>query len=386
MNKEEFVALYEKFLDGKCTAEEIDTLQSHHDEEIPFTGDDLLSDPSDTDRLYHILKDKIRNSIPDQQAFVLRGRFKLLKIAAVILVIISAAISFMVLQKPAADRKAVHVVKNKGSKIIPGGNKAYLTTADGSVITLDGLKNGRISLQNGIEVNKINDGLIRYNKAAVVANNGDAVDYHTITIPRGGQYQLVLSDGTKVWMNSASTLKYPVSFAKNERIVRLTGEAYFEVAKDKAKPFKVSVDDLDVKVLGTHFNVMAYKDENAIRTTLLEGSVQLSTGNRQVMLKPGQQGMLSYGATSIDVRGVDAEEAVAWKEGYFVFDNEDIHTIMKRIARWYDVEVVFPQNFKRANFGGTVSRFKDVAQVLKSLELTGSVHFQIKERRIIVMP
>lgn len=383
MNKEEFVTLYEKFLEGNCTAEEIEMLQSHHDEEIRF--EEALPDPADTKRLYLVLKEKLRNSIPDQEVFAKKRSLQWLKIAAIFLVILSATIYILFLQKTAVT-KPVDVVKTKTSKIIPGGNKAYLTTADGSVITLDGLKNGRLSAQNGIDINKVKDGLLQYSKIADIGANNNAVDYHTITIPRGGQYQLVLSDGTKVWLNSASTLRYPVSFTKNERMVQLTGEAYFEVAKDRTKPFRVNVNNLDVKVLGTHFNIMAYKDENAIKTTLLEGSVQLTAHNKKVMLKPGEQGKLGYGSETIDVTQVDAEEAVAWKEGYFVFDNEDIHTIMKRISRWYDVEVVFPPNFKRANFGGTVSRFKDVAQVLKSLELTGSVHFEIKERRIIVKP
>lgn len=383
MNKEEFVTLYEKFLEGNCTAEEIERLQSHHDEEILLAEE--LPDPDDTKRLYLVLKEKLRNSIPDQAAYAGKRNLQWLKIAAIFLVIISAAMYIMFLQKPAAIKPA-DVAKTKTSKIIPGGNKAYLTTAGGNVITLDGLKNGLLAAQNGININKVKDGLLRYSKINNISTSNAVSDYHTITIPRGGQYQLVLSDGTKVWLNSASTLRYPVSFTKNERMVQLTGEAYFEVAKDKTKPFRVNVNDLDVKVLGTHFNIMAYKDENAIKTTLLEGSVQLTAHDKKVMLKPGEQGRLGYGSETIDVTAVDTDEAVAWKEGYFVFDNEDIHTIMKRISRWYDVEVVFPPNFKRANFGGTVSRFKDVAQVLKSLELTGSVHFEIKERRIIVKP
>lgn len=385
MDKEEFVALYEKFLDGKCTTEEIEMLQSHHDDEIPLMEDAIFLDQQDTKRLYFLLKEKLHNSIPDEQAFASQRWKQLLKIAAIFLIVISAAICIVLLQKPAATKPA-EVAKIKIPKIIPGGNKAYLTTTDGNVITLDGLKNGRLSLQNGIDISKVKDGLLRYTRTEDIVVGNNDIDYHTITIPRGGQYQLQLSDGTKVWLNSSSTLKYPVKFSTSERTVQLTGEAYFEVAKDRARPFKVNVNGVDVKVLGTHFNIMAYKDEKDIKTTLLEGSVQLNTQGRQVMLKPGEQGRFDYASRSIDVWAVDAEEAVAWKDGYFVFDNEDIHTIMKRIARWYDVDVIFPANFKRANFGGTVSRFKDVRQVLESLELTGSVHFEIKERRIIVMP
>lgn len=385
MDKEEFVVLYEKFLDGKCTAEEIEMLESHHDQELLLTGDLPELDMEETRRLYLLLKQKLANTIPDQQRFAEKRGLHLLKIAAVLLVMISAAIYIIFLQK-SSTATPIEVAKTKTSKIIPGGNKAYLTTANGNIIILDGLKNGLLSAQNGLAIDKVKDGLLRYSPGTDGGASSEMAGYNTIAIPRGGQYQLILSDGTRVWLNSASTLRYPVNFSEKERVVQLTGEAYFEVAKDKTKPFRVNANDLDVKVLGTHFNIMAYKDENAIKTTLLEGSVQLTAHNKKVMLKPGEQGRLNYGSRSIDIHQVDAGEAVAWKEGYFVFDNEDIHTIMKRIARWYDVEVVFPSNFKRANFGGTVSRFKDVTQVLKSLELTGSVHFEIKERRIIVMP
>lgn len=383
MNKEEFVALYEKYLAGKCTAEEIEMLQSHHDEEIVMP-ENLRASSAANRRLYRNLRKKIRNSIPDQYALTSERRLLWLKIAAMFLVILSIALYFLPSRQPAT--RLVYSAKANDSKIIPGGNKAYLTTSNGTVITLDDLKNGRLSIQTGTDVSKVKDGVLQYDQKTGKRVEDAAMAYNTITIPRGGQYQLILSDGTKVWLNSASSLKYPVAFSGNERAVQLSGEAYFEVAKNRSKPFNVSLNGLKVQVLGTHFNITAYSDEKAIKTTLLEGSVKLIAENRNVVLRPGEQGILIANSESINVQEVDSDEAVAWKEGYFVFNNEDLHEIMKRISRWYDVDVVFPKNFKRANFGGTVSRFKDVSQVLNSLELTGSVHFKIEERRIIVMP
>jgi transmembrane sensor len=181
-------------------------------------------------------------------------------------------------------------------------------------------------------------------------------------------------------------LKYPTVFYGHERRVELSGEAYFEVAKNAAKPFKVSVNGINVQVLGTHFNIMGYNDEKEVKTTLLEGSVKLTNKNCTALLKPGEQGVLNHQQTAFNIENVDVDDVVAWKNGFFAFNNEDIQTIMKEISRWYDVDVEFPEKFKRRNFGGTVSRFKDVSQVLNALELTGSIHFKVEERRIIVMP
>lgn len=380
ITKEEFLILYEKNLSGKCTPEEKQLLESYQDD-ITMPDDQWESHLGDKQQLFASLKADLKQSIPDQAFSRQRYKYTWLKVAASVFVMLAAGILLWRSQQPASDRQT-YTVNPADKKILPGGNVAYLTMADGTVIKLNGQKNGNLATQTGIQINKVKDGLLTYIKES----DAPQLAYNKINTPRGGQYQLILADGTRVWLNSASSLKYPIAFYGRERKVELSGEAYFEVAKNPSRPFTVSVNGISVKVLGTHFNIMAYADEKDVTTTLLEGSVKLLHHNQQALLKPGQQGTLNNQQTAFNIKNVDADDAVAWKNGFFVFNDEDIQTIMKRISRWYDVDVVFSQKFKRKNFGGTVSKFKDVSEVLHSLELTGSVHFKTEGRRITVMP
>lgn len=207
--------------------------------------------------------------------------------------------------------------------------------------------------------------------------------YNTISTPRGGQYQLQLPDGSKVWLNAQSSLRFPARFIGNERLVTLTGEGYFEVAKDKAHPFKISINNMQVEVLGTHFNVMGYNDEPATTTTLLEGSVKIIKGGSVQKIVPGEQAIVKDG---IRVAKVNAEEAIEWKNGNFNFSHEKLGSIMRRISRWYDVDIAYSQRTTGATFVGTIPRSTNITEVLKYLELTGLVHFKIEERRVTVMP
>ena len=382
ITKEEFLFLFEKNLSGKCTPEEKRLLESYKDD-IVMPDDGWDADLGEKKRLHDILKTKLSQSIPEKAVVRKSNRFLWLRTAAAIIILLGAGILIRRSQLPVA-KPGIDAVIPVPNKILPGGNKAYLTMANGSVITLNGLKNGTLATQSGVQINKVKEGVLAYNNRS--ATGPQEMAYNMINTPRGGQYQLVLADGTRVWLNSASSLKYPTAFYGKDRKVELTGEAYFEVAKNPSKPFTVSVNGMSVQVLGTHFNIMAYNDEKEIKTTLLEGSVKLINKNNQALLKPGQQGSFNEEQNEFGIRNIDVEDAVAWKNGFFVFDNEDIQTIMKRISRWYDVDVVFPEKFRRKNFGGTVSRFNDVSQVLHSLELTGSVHFKTEGRRITVMP
>ncbi|MFC0515285.1 FecR family protein [Mucilaginibacter angelicae] len=385
ITKEEFLILYKKNLAGECTPEEKQLLESYQDD-IVMPDNRWGADLGDKKRLRSILETRLTQSIPEKSSQTSKNRYKWLGAAAAVIILLSVGILIRRAQMPSVSKQS-NVIASSPQKILPGGNKAYLTIANGTVITLNGVKNGTLGTQTGIRVNKVKDGILSYNKqAGDQKNDNQELTYNTINIPRGGQYQLVLSDGTKVWLNSSSSLKYPAAFIGKDRKVELSGEAYFEVAKDRTKPFTVNVNGMSVEVLGTHFNINAYSDERVVKTTLLEGSVKLTGNGQQAMLKPGQQGAFNDQQTAFNVSDVDVDDAVAWKNGFFVFNNEDIQTIMKRISRWYDVDVVFPEKFKRKNFGGTVSRFKDVSEVLHSLELTGSVHFQIEGRRITVMP
>jgi ferric-dicitrate binding protein FerR (iron transport regulator) len=262
----------------------------------------------------------------------------------------------------------------------PGGNKATLLLGDGSIVNLGAVRNGVIRKVAGTSIDK-QDGQLRYK----VSGTNAAPEMNTIQTPRGGQYQVILPDGTKVWLDAASSLTYPTAFTGGERAVQLRGEAYFEVADNKEKPFKVMVGNMQVNVLGTHFNVMAYEDENAIQTTLLEGSVKVTNGGVSHLLKPGQQGRLDRSSDAFRLLDVDADEAVAWKNGVFEFGGISIETVMRQIVRWYDVEVEY-QGRTNEHFRGTISRSANASEVFKMLELTGAVHFTIDGKKVIVKP
>ena len=278
----------------------------------------------------------------------------------------------------------------------PGGNEAILTLADGSKISLTDADKGELLNTTGVRIVKTDDGQLVYTVNPTVSVKGTALSYNTITTPRGGQYQVNLPDGTKVWLNAGSSLKFPTVFTNlKERKVELSGEAYFEVAKNKQQPFKVlslaneSGRAQETEVLGTHFNINAYEDEIETKTTLLEGSVKVAMPENRnkkydVILSPGQQAVLSNNTFKTSI--VDTEEIIAWKNGNFVFGNEGIESIMRKIARWYNVEVVYQGKITDNNFVGTVPRFGNISEALTILELTNTVHFKIEGRRITVMP
>lgn len=264
------------------------------------------------------------------------------------------------------------------SDVAPGGNKATLTLSDGQTISLTEAASGELAVESGVLVRKASDGQLVYEAPAAAAAARE-ITYNTITTPRGGQYQVVLPDGSRVWLNAASSLRYPASFAgMQERRVELTGEAYFEVAKDARKPFSVSSAQQTVKVLGTHFNVNAYTDEPVVKTTLLEGSVRVEPagGAPGVTLSPGHQAIRA--ADGFRVLKVDAPGAIGWKNGKFVFDGESLESILRRVSRWYDVEIEYKDaQTKKILFGGTMSRFDHISKVLSKLEITGDVQFEI---------
>lgn len=269
------------------------------------------------------------------------------------------------------------------SKIVPGGNKAVLTLADGSTIILDSAANGTLANQSNVRIYKTGNGRLVYDASHANVDDKNALALNTIATPRGGQYQVILPDGTKVWLNAESSLSYPAHFSGTERNVKLNGEAYFEVAKDKKHPFRVNINDMRVEVLGTHFNIMGYNNEAAIKTTLLEGSVKIIKGSQQQMIVPGEQAIVSSG---ISVAKVNVDEAVEWKNGNFNFAHENLESIMRKIARWYDIDVAYQGKNTSASFVGTIPRSQSIQEVLKYLELTGLVHFKITERRVTAMP
>nr|WP_255487030.1 FecR family protein [Mucilaginibacter sp. SP1R1] len=311
------------------------------------------------------------------------GLFKLRRIAATVILLAAFGIAAYYLKRTG---KQPLTANNKTVKhdVEPGNNKAILTLDNGTRVILDSARIGTLAKKGGISIKKTKDGQLIY---AVESDNTASVNepgtHNTISTPRGGQYQVILPDGTKVWLNAASSLKFPTAFAGNQRRVELTGEGYFEVTKNAASPFIVTINNMQVKVLGTHFNIMGYGDEQAIKTTLLEGAVQLSSGGLSSFLKPGQQGIVEGGG--IQVIDVDAEQAIAWKNGYFVFNRSSIQEIMKQLSRWYDTEVTYEGRIPDDEFVGKIERNVKLSQVLHILELN-HVHFKIDNKKIIVTP
>lgn len=306
------------------------------------------------------------------------------KIAAASLFIILSAGLLFYFDQSRSDGPDQKLAKHD---ILPGGNKATLTLANGKVINLSDAQAGKLDKQSGVQITKTADGQLIYAVQDNSATPNDKSSYNTITTPRGGQYQVNLPDGSKVWLNAASSLKYPANLsAFNERRVELRGEAYFEVAKNNHKPFIVETDKQEVAVLGTHFNVKSYADDNSTRTTLLEGSVQVIPKTNRITrttLKPGLQAELND--NGLKVRPVETDDEIDWKNGDFVFKEESLESIMRKIARWYDVEVIYengiPQNVA---LEGLVSRSRRISAVLSLMESTGKVHFKIEGRKIIV--
>ncbi|HWW39321.1 FecR family protein, partial [Pedobacter sp.] len=338
MLPEELPELIKLYLKGTCTPAQKEQVEKWYEEhqftEMEFYNQDEVLIADSAQRSLTILKRKILSTRPEKTKSI-----RLLYIAAaVMLVLLSAG---LMMYKNFNTSSGNYYVND----IAPGKNKAVLKLADGSKIVLDNAANGNLVTRSGIRITKTKDGQLVFSANAasnqkITPSNGHT---NTITTPRGGQYQVELPDGTVVWLNAASSLQFPESFqASQQRRVTLTGEAYFQVARDTKRPFIVHTNEQDVKVLGTHFNINSYKEEAAVKTTLLEGSVELSFSKHTLVLKPGEQAVRT--GENLQIHTVDTEDAIAWKNGKLKFSNENIRDLMHRIARWYDVEVVYDGN------------------------------------------
>lgn len=299
--------------------------------------------------------------------------------AAVILLIVSVVYFF---NKPAPVLNQKIAKSEVLNDALPGGNKATLTLANGKTIILDDAQNGVLAKQANVNVKKTKDGQLIYHVIGH-ASSGQLPQQNTIFTPRGGQYQVVLPDGSKVWLNAASSLKFPTLFKSKIREVELTGEAYFEVAKNAAQPFKVKSGSAEVEVLGTHFNIMAYADEAEMKTTLLEGAVKVKSISGSDVLRPGEQAVLSRSGRIKKLAHVDVDEEVAWKNGLFQFNDTDIQSIMRQAARWYDLNISYEGAIPLRRFTGRISRNVRASEFLKVLEYTG-IKFTIQGKSIIV--
>lgn len=264
----------------------------------------------------------------------------------------------------------------------PGGSRATLTLGNGNQILLDTGVAGQLVQKGGVQV-RYNKGLVNY-QAAKLADS--EVTYNVLTTAKGGEYQLVLPDGSKVWLNAASSLRYPTAFTGKDRHVELTGEAYFEVAQQKDHPFSVSVGTMDVKVLGTEFDIMAYPEENRKLTTLVQGAVKVENGSEVRKLAVGDQAAVGGNGEMSVASNVNVESVIAWKLGFFQFSNIDLKTMMREIARWYDIDVVYQRNDLSGTYGGRISRKLNLSDLISLLEGNGVGHFKMEGRKLIVLP
>lgn len=386
--------LFKRFLDNQCSAEEVSLLLTHfglddNEEALKALIHDYFENQLEEAVSAGLPADsfeKIRLMAGLTSAPVIpfyKRRWIQMTAAAAVLaaVLLGTLYIFNTHPTPAGIAQVHEPVKQV---IKPGHNTALLTLADGSTILLDSAADGVLAQEAGITVLKLK-GRLSYDK---VRQQTSVPAYNKVFTGRGNQYQLELSDGTIVWLNAASSIRFPISFTGSERKVEITGEAYFEVAKDAKRPFRVMVQSAqgssEVEVLGTHFNINAYDDEEAVKTTLLEGAIKLSRKQATQLLKPGQQARYDAQSALSVKAGVDVEKVVAWKNGSFVFDHQDIRSIMRQISRWYDVDIVYQGVPTNETFSGIVSRKSDVLKVLKIMQANG-VHFSIEGRKIIVL-
>ncbi len=385
LEKKKFLEILANYNSGNASDEEIAFLDAYY--KACGIRADFTSDLDEPERTH--LKFELRNSITDTiSRYETENRKKNKKsilrmavsVAAAIIIITTALYYYP--QQPETK-----ITQNKISEtdIAPGGNKALLTLSNGQKISLTDASVGTLAQQAGVKITKTADGQLVYTILDDVHADGSGDNhFNTIETPKGGQYRVRLPDGSDVWLNAASALTYPSSFAAGKtRSVDLRGEAYFEVAKDRSRPFIVKTPNQNVEVLGTHFNINAYGDEPAVKTTLIEGSVKVNGINgKSKLLIPGQQSVLT--ASNMQVASIDTDLSIAWKNNQFVFESDDIRHIMRMVARWYNVEVEYIGPIPDNKFGGAVSRFENVSEVLKSLESTGKVKFKLLGKRIIV--
>jgi transmembrane sensor len=374
--------LLEKYHAGTCTPEEREELENWYND-LHITDEHFVQEDAEHLKEKMLLQFRDKLAIQDKKVVKLprrRWRWRIAA-AAAILLLISAAVFYLTTN---SEKKEDAIVKKttpgKAQDVLPGGNHATLTMADGSSILLDTAKLGGLAQQGISAIHKPVDGLLVYERSL---RDDGATGMNTIRTPRGGQYQVKLPDGTNVWLNAASSIQFPVNFNGDKRSVAITGEVYFEVAHMNNKPFIVNAANKgEVEVLGTHFNINAYDDEAIIKTTLLQGSVQVRTAGQSKLLTPGQQAQITNNNFSI-LDEADVEEAVAWKNGLFKFNDADIQSILRQAARWYDIEVEIRGTANGERFRGKISRDVKLSEFLRILEVN-QVPFQIEGKKIII--
>lgn len=303
------------------------------------------------------------------------------KYAAAALVVVAFGIWFLIGNQDVDNQNTV--VAHSVIDIEPGRQTATLVLGNGEEMQLDTISNGVISTHDKVAITKTG-AAIDYHEKQFGEDKKEQICYNTIYTNRGNQFQIILADGTKVWLNSESSIRYPTQFNGNTREVELTGEAYFEVVKNKQQPFYVNVKGIEVEVLGTHFNVNAYADEPFIKTTLVEGSVKVNREDYSVLISPGEQAMAANSETGIKVLKVDVQQVLAWQQGFFEFTNISLPEITRQIGRWYNVDIKLEDGKYNERFGGRISKNLNLEKVLELLRTSG-IEFEMKEDRVLVV-
>lgn len=369
MNRSKARELLRKHREGKLTDEERIIMESWYLQRARSKG----LEPEE-------VKPHLENFRTSPLREARRPAWKWMSAAAAVLVVLSAGFFFFI--KPAPVAEVVDVTNDA----LPGDNRARLILASGKDILLDEAGSGKLAQEGNTSIVKTGEGKLVYNTGHGTSRENALSYYNIIETPKAGQYRIRLSDGTEVWLNAASSIRFPADFGTRERVVEVVGEVYFEVAKvmngTRRIPFKVVSGSQEVEVLGTRFNINSYSDEGEIRTTLLEGSIHVRTLAKGIVLQPGQQARLSGGQT-LKVSEVNTGHVVAWKEGYFSFDGVGLKELMRQLSRWYDMEVIYEGNTGDYEFVGQISRNTRLSGVLRILE-AGGVRFRVEGKKIIV--
>lgn len=374
MNEEEIKELLQRYREGRCTEQEKESV------ELWF---DITSEQSEWSWENPAQKENIKTNIlkgmreiieqPKQEEFRM---WPYISVAASVLILLFSGWYFYSSNQKYPAQQPFHQIA-----VAPGSKQAMLTLSDGSSVLVNDAANGVLASDGSSRVLKNGDGALEYQSEN---NQVKPAGRNTLAVPRGGTFQITMSDGTKAWINSATTITYPAGNADSERLVELSGEAYFEVAKDKKRPFRVISNGTEILVTGTHFNVSAYEDDQHVTTTLAEGSVIVSNQGHQRALIPGQQSVSSVSG-DITSGKVDVESALAWKEGYFVFEDQDLKSVMKMVSRWYDVEIAYQGVIPDNKFGGTFSKSKGLDGLLNYLQQLSNIQFKQQGKKITIM-
>jgi transmembrane sensor len=389
VSNEKITYLFNRYFEKSATAEECNELfgllnLSAHDEQLTillrqawnnFQNKHSFFEPSKSEQILNA----ILRAESEDHIVIVKPIFNWRRYAAAAAILLVMGLGLLLVLRPVTNNKLI--VKVKQHDAMPGGNKAILTLANGAAILLDSAHNGIIAKQGNSIINKTQNGQVVYNTDNAVA--GEDVQMNTVTTPRGGQYQVVLPDGTKVWLNAASSIKYPTAFTGKQRRVEMYGEVYFEVAKNAAKPFIVKANRGEVEVLGTHFNIMDYNDESLMKTTLLEGSVKVTRNGSSKTIRPGEQALVNENNEIIVTSNIDVDEVIAWKNGLFQFTDSDIRTIMRQASRWYDVDVIYEGKIPEKQYTGRIARNVKASQLINMLKFTG-LNARIDDDKIFI--